>query len=555
MRTKKFLVFLLVLTMCFSFIGCSKDSNTEKEVTSQSNASKENANTVKEKQIMKFALSTDTPTMDPTFNNSTVTWAVLNALDEGLVRIRDGEILPGMAEKWEISDDGKTYTFHLRDAVWSDGKPVTAYDFEYGIKRLVNPETAAPFAFMVYLVENGEKVNRGELELDKLGVKAIDEKTFEIKLVRRTEFFLSLLGRAYLFPIREDLVKKFGNDFAADADSNVYNGPFVLKEWSRDNRIVFEKNPKYWNKDVINLDEVHMLIIPNPDTAIGMFENGEIDFCGISSTLAVHDQYKDMVKYYEIGAVEFLQINHSEKSILRNTNLRRALAYAIDRTDFVNMTTSGICRPCGRLVLPAISGIEKTYGEEYPEDTIPDKANVEKSKEYLNKALKELNLSNPSDVGIEFLTTDRESARIQAETIQDMWVKNLGINIKIKQVPYKQRLEMTEKGEFDIIAGGWVPDYNDPMTYLEILKSDSPYNYGKYNNQEFDKYLEKADKSANKKDRLDELFEAEKILIEDAVSIPLHHRRDPWVINPKLKGITRSFKGDDPDFVFGYFEE
>lgn len=545
---KRLMILLMILVLVFSLVGC-KTYETQPGLNEETSEGEEDEVTEKTgKKVLTYSVNTDAPTLDNTLTNSVPSITITNQIQEGLIRLHDGEIIPGIAEDWDISEDGLTYTFHLRDAEWSDGEPVTAYDFEYGMQRLVDPTTASPYSFISEPIKNAMKINSGELSIDELGVKALDDKTLEITLEQSTPYFLGMLNMPHFFGARKDLIEEYGQDYAADADKLVYNGPFVLKEWRHEDRLILEKNEKYWAKDKVNLDEVNIIIVSDPNTALAMFENGELDFVDVPSDLVT--QYEDEVQLYYDGSDDFLKLNMDGSNPLHNKNLRLALNYAINREDYINITTNGIFDAATRYILPVVAGVEKKYGEEYPYEAFPVQGDVAKAKEYLDKAMEELGVSDPKDIVLEFLTTDNDNARIQAEVIQDQAQRNLGIVVDIKQVPYKQRLEMEDKREFEMVFSGWAPDYDDPYTYLGLFMSSSPYNQISYKNEKYDELMHKSSISQDPKERMDAMFEAEKTLLEDAAIVPLQMRRIAWLKNPKVQGLVKSYVGPREDYVF-----
>lgn len=311
------------------------------------------------KQELTFSQSSEIPSLDPQLMNAMPSVEVSNAIFEGLVRLHEGKVQPGVAETWDISKDGKTYTFHLRDAKWSDGEPVTANDFEYGIKRLLDPNTGAAYAFAGYMIVNGEAYNTGKIkDASQVGVKAIDEKTLEIKIANPAPYFLGYLSLACFMPTRQDIVEKYGKDFALEAANNVYNGPFILEEWKHESNVTLKKNPDYWNKDAVKLEKVTILQITDPNTALSMYENGELDWVYVPN--ALWDKYKDdpNTKLMMNGAIDWLRLNLDAegKPWLANMDFRKALNYAIDRQEYVKAATKGLYLPYSRLVLPLVTG-------------------------------------------------------------------------------------------------------------------------------------------------------------------------------------------------------
>lgn len=554
---RKFLICMLVLVLSFSLVACSTPQQNETtpvnegDVTSKTddNQSQDQVST----KILRYSLTADVPTLDQHLANSIPSSTVGNQIFEGLIRTYLGEVKPGMAASWDISPDGLTYTFHLRDSKWSDGKPVTAQNFEYGMKRLLDPKTASGYAFIGMALKNASKVNKGEMSLDELGVKAIDEKTLEIKLENPTGYFLSMLSMMQFAPAREDYVTEYGKDYAATAEKNVYNGPFIVKNWKHEDRIILEKNPNYWDADSINLNQVHVIIVPDAMTALAMFESDELDMVEVPAEVIA--QYKDDVDYYYNGANDFMKLNMDGTSKLENKDLRLALNLALNREEYIMLTTQGMYDPNPRYVLPQVNGVNGDYGDEYPYEAYPVKGDTNKALEHLNKAMESFGVTDASEIELELLTTDQERTRKEAEVIQDQIQKTLGIKIAIKQVPYKQRLEMERKHEFEMVVTGWCPDYSDPMTYLELWTTDSGYNHGSYSSKAYDEKILFALESTDKQARMDALFDAEKILLEDGAIMPLQLRRIAMLKNPKLVNFESYFVGLSYEFTYADFIE
>ncbi|MDF2891902.1 MAG: ABC-type transporter, periplasmic subunit [Clostridia bacterium] len=497
------------------------------------------------------------PSIDPQMSNSIPSMNVIKGFSEGLIRNFQGEVKPGMAEKWDISEDGMTYTFHLRDAKWSDGSSVTAQDFEYAIIRLLDPKNAASYSFAAYIIQNAAEFNSGKIiDPAQVGVKAIDEKTLEIKLINPTSYFVSTLDLPCFYPVKKDYVEKLGADFATAADKMLSNGPFILKDWKHEQEIVLERNPNYWDQANIKLNTVKILQVSDANTVLAMYENGEIDFCDVPTSLVDKFQQEGKAKVYMSGADDWMRINfkRTEKPWLQNVNFRKALNYAIDREDYVKTATKGLFFPATRLVLPLMAGVNGYYCEEYPINIYPTKADTAKAKEYLEKAMQELNITDPKQIVVAYTISDDDATKLMAEVLQDQVTKNLGITFEIKMVTYKQKLENDTKGDFDLVYNGWGPDYDDPMTYLELWETTNSQNGGKYSNAEFDKLIAAARVETDKVKRMEMFHQAETILLEDAGFVPLQFRQRAWVSKDNLKNLARFFIGADTDYVYAYFE-
>lgn len=544
---KKIVAGILAAVMVLSTAaGCSTPNSAETEANSTASATKT--------KTLRYALTAEPPTLDPQLSNSIPSATVEYHIFDGLMRNCEGEVKPAMAESYEMSDDGLTYTFHLRkDIKWSDGQPIKAQDFVYGMQRLMDPETASEYAFIGLVLKNGNNVNTGKMKPEELGVKAIDDTTLEITLEYQAEYFLSMLSMPSFVPCREDLVKKYGKDFAGEPENNVYNGPFVVSEWKHGDRIILKKNKDYWDADNIKLDEVEIITVADSNTQVAMYEQGELDFVDVPTELSANYTGKT-VQYYD-GANDFIRLNMDGSNPLSNKNLRLAINYALNRKDYIQLTTNGIYEANTRYVLPQVKGVSGDYGTEYPYEAFPVEGDEAKAKEYLNTALSELKLSQASDINLELLTSDTETAKKEVEVIQSQLEKTLGIKITIKQVPYKQRLEMEAKHEFQMVVSGWVPDYSDPYSYLELFISTSPYNEGSYNSKTYDDAMAKAVVTTDPKERMDSLFTAEKTLCEDGAVVPLQLRRKEMLVSDKLKNLKTYFVGINYDYMYADITE
>ncbi len=503
---------------------------------------------------LAFSMEAEIPALDQHKSNAVTSFTVGNALFECLVRVVDGKVTPGAAKSWDISKDGKTLTFHLRDSKWSDGKPVTAQDFEYGIKRLLDPKTAAEYAFAAYYITGAEAYNLGKsANADSVGVKATDAKTLTVKLNNATPYFLGYLGFYCFAPVRKDILEKYGTTYATSADKAVYNGPFVLKEWKNEQRKFMAKNPDYWNASAIKLSGVEILQISDTSTALSMFENGDLDFVEVPSNLYKQYEQKGLAKPFFNGADDWMKVNvtpNPAKPWLANANFRKAVSWAIDRDAYCAISTKGLYTPNTRYVLPIVQGVEKKYGNEFPLQFYTSKGDINKAKDFLKKAMAELKIDAPSKITIEYLIQDNDECRLMAETLQQQIEKNLGINVKIKLVPRKQRAQMEQQHQYDLVYSGWMPDYDDPMSYMEIWLGDSSQNNSGYASPEYDKLVKAALVEKDAKKRMGMIAQAEKVILEDAPLIPLQLRRKAILTAPALKDLKTPLIGAQYDFVY-----
>jgi oligopeptide transport system substrate-binding protein len=506
---------------------------------------------------LTFPLYQELDTLDPQAQNSMPGANIGILCYEGLTRVVEGKVQPGVAETWEISSDGKTYTFHLRESKWSDGTPVTAQDFEYAVKRLVDPANGFAYSWAAGAIAGAADFNSGKItDPGQIGIKALDEKTLEIKLLYPAKYFLSYLQLSCFMPAPKAMADKQGKKYGSEADTVLYNGPFIVKEWQHEQSITLEKNPGYWDKDKIKLASIKAIRVNEFNTALNMFENGELDLCEVPSNMV--EQYKSNpnFKLYMSGADDWIKFNLTlqDKPWLQNVDFRKAINFAIDREEIMNLATMGVYKPATRFVLPIMAGVKGYYCDEYPIDIYPSKADPSKAKEYLDKAMQALKITDPKQISVEFLISEKEENRIFAEAMQDQVTRNLGIDFTIKMLPRKQQLDMDMKGQFDLVYSGWAPDYDDPLTYLEYYESGNPSNSGKYNNPEYDRLVEAGRFETDPAKRCQYYADAEKLLLEDAAIAPLNFRQKPWVCKDTVKNITRYFIGSDLDLTYATVE-
>lgn len=500
-------------------------------------------------KVFRYSTSTEPTTLDPTKSNCIPDNEIQHALTESLVRNTGGEVNPGVAESWEVSEDGLTYTFHLNpDAKWSDGEQITAQDFVYSWQRLMNPDTAAPYAFIGEYLKNGLAVEKGEMDPSQLGVVAQDDTTLVVTLERPTAYFLSMIGaQAQFAPLRQDIVEQYGSDFAADYEKNVYSGPYVLTK-SSDNQWFFEPNENYWDADSIKLDRVELNYVQNPDTAVAMYEDGELDYVSLPS--ASISAYEGKDNTFLNGNVDYFYFNmNGSCPELANKNMRLALNYALNRNEYNQLVNSGYYKPSNGLVFSGLTGVNGTYGEESTLESYPLDGDDAKAKEYLNAALSELGYSDPSEVTLTLTTSDNESSKKQAEVCQEMWNSTLGINVEIEQITYNEVLTRQQEGEYEIIWAGWGSDYDDPYSYLELFLSSSSYNYSGFKNDEYDALMTATQTETDAAARMEMMHQAEQILVDEGAFLPQAEREVHYLLDDDVKDLTFFYCSINIDWV------
>lgn len=537
---KKLLALALVSVLLISNLSACSNNNPLSEEDNRS--------------VFRYAINTEPATLDPNLCNSIVDNEFQHALTEGLTRNTGGDVKPGMAESWDVSEDGKVYTFHLREAKWSDGVPVTADDFVYSWRRLADPATASNYAFASWMIEGAREITHNEADPSTLGVKALDDRTLQVTLVNPTAYFISYIGSQSSFaPVRKDYVEKYGKDFATSPETNVYSGPFCLTYASK-NRWVFNKNPEFWDVENISIDSTDIIYTENPDDQIDLFKSGKLDFAYVPNNRITEFKNDHNVNHYLNGTVNYCYINtNSENKILRNNNFRQALNYALNRKLLNHNANSDAYKPYGALIFPGLNGRDGvTYGEAYHVDSYayPLTGDVDQARNLFYMALAEEGIESPDDVTVELVTPDSEENRRIVAELKAQWEDVLGIHIKLR---YEDHADIYSKvypsDDYEIGYSGWGPDYNDPYTFLEIWRSDNR-SYSSYGCEDIDSLLDASVAETDEVRRMDMLNKAEIHLLGEAPLVPLLATDKYYMMNPRVRNLTLSFCNITIDWAY-----
>lgn len=539
MKAKKVSLFLVMILALSTFLAaCSGDDST---------SSKGGGSTEGVEQVLNVVESSEIPSMDTTLATDAVSFNVMNNVMEGLYRLGENdEVTDGVAEgEPEVSEDGKTYTFKLRkDAKWSNGDPVTAHDFVYAWQKAVNPDTGAQYAYMMYVVENGQEINSGKKKPSELGVKAIDDNTLEVKLANAVPYFKSLLSFGTFMPQNQKFVEEHGDKYGLEADTTIYNGPFTLSEWKHEESFKLSKNKEYWDKDTVKLETVNFKIVKDTNTAVNLYETGKIDRVGLSAEHV--DNFKDSEEFLTEpdSSVFYLEFNQ-ENEILANTKIRKALTMAFDKEAYVDTILNNGSSAAYYIVPKQFYTTQD--GKDF-RDVNGDmlKTNKDEAAKLWAEGLKEL---GKDKVELELLNYDSDSAKKTGEYLKEQMESVLeGFTLTISQQPFQNKLDLQAKGDFDISFSGWGPDYQDPMTFLDMFTTGNGNNHGKFSNAKYDKLIKDANTTLldDLKARDTAMADAEKLLIEEeAVIAPIYQRGGAFLMKDKVKGLlTHSFGGD-----------
>lgn len=522
-------ILTLILTISLFLSGCGQKTTADN------------------KKYLRLAKDVDLTSMDQHVATDELSFESIAATIEGLYTLdKDGNIIPAIALSDEVTNDGLTYTFKLRkDAKWSNGDTVTANDFVYSWRRLVDPETASEYNFIMDVagVKNAGKIAAGEISKEELGVEAIDEHTLKVTLERPTPYFKSLTTFAPFYPLNEKFVTEKGDKYALEPENLLSNGPFKMVEWNKGYGYKLDKNPDYYDAKNVKIDGLEFRIIKDNQTAALKFETNELDVVKLSSELV--DKYKSQPSFNQLsgGFLWYMSFNQ-DKEIFKNVNVRKAFSYAINKEHIANKILNDGSVAANFLIPIGLS--TGPDGKDFRETTgTYSKYDKELALEYWNKAKTELGKDN---IEVEILFDDSESVKKMSEFIQADLETNLpGLTVELKAQPKKNRLELMREGSFEVGITRWGPDYADPLTYLEIFVSDSSQNTTNYANQEYDQYVKDASRgklAGDPEGRWEAMKQAEKILLEnDAAISPIYQSGTALLINPKVKGIENHSVG------------
>ncbi|MFD2045324.1 peptide ABC transporter substrate-binding protein [Ornithinibacillus salinisoli] len=556
MNWKKWLLTItLVLGMGIFLAACSGDdedaggdAQPDTEDTGE-NDDAEGDTELAADQTLNVNIRTEPPSLHPGVASDTTSSAVLYQTFEGLTRINnDGEVEPAMAEALpEVSEDLTTYTFKIReDATWSNGDPVTAQDFEYAWKWVLDPENAdTDYAYQLYVIKGAQAAKSGEGSLDDVGITAEDDKTLVVELQQPTPYFLDLTAFYTYYPVNHNVVE--GNDQWALEVSEDYvtNGPFTFESWAHKDQIVLKKNPDYWDADSVNLETINMYMVDDENTALQMFNDDKLDWVGDPTDvlpLASIQSLKEegTLNISPLAGVYYYAFN-TEEAPFDNVNIRKAFASAINRQGIVESVTKREEQPAMALVPPSI-------WEENAEGYFNDN-DVEQAKEYLEAGLDELGLDELPKIQLSYNTSEAHATIAQA--VQDMWRENLGVEVELNNEEWNVYLDTMGEGNFQVGRMGWLADFNDAINFIEIFQSVGGNNYTNWESQEYSDLIEQSRTETDPAARKEILREAEAIFMDEMPISPVYFYTNAWINKDYVKGIEVSPMGS-VQYKWGY---
>ena len=543
MKFRKILAMVMALALlCATFTACGDTSGTSSSAGTSSTASDSGDSSAAEEGETATGGSGGTlnmrNTMEPTsLNTLLATYAYdftpINAMIECLYRDDENDVpQPAGAETVDISDDKLVYTFHLReDATWSNGDPVVATDYEFAWQQALNPEVASDYAYMLYFIHNAEPYFNGEVEWSEVGVKVIDDYTLEVTLDNPLPYATDLFAFPTLAPINQKFYEEVGADkYATDAEYFCCNGMYELTEWSHNSQIVFQKREDYWNADAVGPDEIVYKIITDSQAGLNSYLSREIDYTDLDSGEVVQQAE---AAGFEVGVKparsSYYLIVNTEDEFMSNQNLRLALAYSIDKQALVDTVYQNDNQPMTSFTPPAIMGAAGADGPSFQEalleergEMYPGSGDLEKAQEYLQAALEELGCT-VDELNLSIDCADDSLRRNCATFLQEQWRQNLGIeNITVNSMQTKQVSANRQSGDYCMSLGGWSPDYNDAINFLDLWVTDGGNNDSFWSNEEYDNLIAQATAEADEEVRQQYLFDAEEILAAEMPVIPLY---------------------------------
>ena len=482
--------------------------------------------------VVNFEYEPYNATLDAQLAVESANLKIDSLLIEGLNRENEnGMPVPGIAEKWDIAENGLEWTFYLRDAEWENGEAVTASDFKFAWLRALDPKNKAEFAYMLFPIAGAQEFHNNKGSAEEVGIKVVNDKTLKVILKSPTGYLDSLL----VFPVYTPLNEKYYNTqkgkYGNDAGAIISNGPYRLVKWSRNKELVLEKNEKYWNKNEVKNEIIKMKLIDDAYESLQAFENNEIDFTEI--TIEQYSEFRNDKRLisYDDSSTWYLEYN-LKNDFLSNKKIRQALTMAVDKEELAEKLEIMV-KPAYGFVSYAIKGEKKSFREEAG-DTFPH-YNPEKARKLFAEGLKELKLDKAPEMTLIF--NDLTYNKRIVDYIQEKIKKELGYSLVLEALPFKERLLRMVNKDFDIILTGWSGDYNDALNYMDLWITDGGQNYTSYSNLKYDELIRIAQTSPDQKVRIQAMINAEKLLGDDMPIGMLYYRQRMVLVNPRLKNM------------------
>ncbi|WP_079480248.1 peptide ABC transporter substrate-binding protein [Halobacillus salinus] len=512
----------------------------------------------KSKQELNLVAGAEIPSMDSSLGIDEIASQWLGSTKDGLYRLGpDSKPEPGIATDHTVSDDGLTWTFNLReDAVWSNGKPVTAHDFVFAWQRAVDPATGSEYGpyMMNGVIKNAKAVSQGNKKLSELGVKAIDDYTFEVTLEKPVPYFESMVAFPTFLPMNEAFVTEQGDRYAMEAENLLSNGPYKMTEWNQGEGWTVVKNEDYWDADKVKLETINIKVVKDTAAGVNLYQTDAIDQVGLTAEFV--DEYRTSEEFtVEQAPVTFFLKMNQENEILQNTKARQAVQTIIDRQSMVDVILNDGSKPAGGL-LPGDFVAHPESGEDFRElNEGLIEYNEDKAQQLWSEAKQELGIETAT---LRLLGGDTEVSKNMDAYLKDQLENLEGLTIKLEAVPFKVRLQRDLNMNYDLQNYGWGPDYLDAYSFLNMWVTDGGNNKTGYSSEKYDRLINEAsDELALKPvERFEALLEAERTLIQDdAVLAPLYQEGVAQLRKSYLKNVTSNPMGAEYTYKYAYIEK
>jgi len=562
MKRKMALILAILMILSVGLAGCGGSEPTPATATDQTEETTTETTTEAVEQVLRVNWGSNPPDMDPATTTDQVSIMILNDTLEGLVRLNpQGEAVigSGLAESMTVSEDGTVYTFTLRDAKWDDGAAITANDVLFSWQRVVDPATAAQYAYQLYPIKNAKAINAGEMGMEEFGVAVLDEKTLEVTLERPTPYFLSLLGFITYYPVQEAKVVEFGDKFATAPEYMVSSGPFKVETWLPEQKLNMAKNDQYWDAEAVKLERIEGDMLVDLNTPINLYETGELDTILVPSEYL--DKYRDSNEFLTMpmATTWYMQYN-CDDVFFSNVKIRKAFSMALNRSAFVNNVLANGSVVAGAFVPNGIPGKDGGDFTAQTGITLKDvgtegEAGITEANAILDEGLAEIGKTREELAAhVSYLTGESDVAKKFGQAFQQMWKQTLGIEVPVESVSFAIRLDKYNAKEYTISLAGWGADYNDPMTFLDTMITGSGNNNSFWSNAEYDALIEKATTTQGD-ERMDAMIEAAKILDTEMPIAPIYYRARNVVEKPYVHDLVRFPVGVDNEFKWAYIEK
>ncbi len=482
-------------------------------------------------------------TLNPILSQSTDDGNTFYLLQSGLFRYYRDEVYNEICDEYTVSDDGLVYNFHLREANWSDGTPITAEQFAYSIQCMLNPNMGSPSASTYENIVGAVAYNTGEGSWEDVGVKVIDDQNLEITLIKPDDIFILTLATSGVYPLQQDFVEEQGEKLGSSVDTMQYSGPYTLTEWNLDSSLTFTKNPEYWNADEsFPVETVVLLKVDDANTTYSMFESGEVD-----ALAGVPSQYQDMLADYSTtqsggDGLMYLWFNAGAEEtegdrVMANDNFRLALNYALDRSSIM-AAVNPMMQPYSRLMIPVYAGLNGgSYVDEYPIECPPLEGDVEKAQEYLDLALEELGYTSVEELPtMNFVTWDADRQKLMCEAIIDQWKQNLGItSVQLDQYPIGTAIGMYMSNDYDIFAISLSASLSLENS-LKNYVTGGDYNNGIWDCPEYDELVAQIENETDDATRFELIQQAEQLLVTGSSIVPFYALTTTYAVQDYVEG-------------------